>query len=59
MELLTPDGELFFSTNLRSFKLDASALAPFFVQDVSVQTVPEDFRNKKIHYCWLIKNPLR
>lgn len=54
LKLLTPGGELFFSTNLRSFKLDASALASSRVMDISAQTVPDDFRNKKIHYCWLI-----
>ncbi|MDO9188889.1 MAG: class I SAM-dependent methyltransferase, partial [Sulfurimicrobium sp.] len=55
LELLAPGGELFFSTNLRSFKLDSAALASSQVRDISAQTVPEDFRNKKIHYCWLIK----
>ncbi|PWB52315.1 MAG: SAM-dependent methyltransferase [Nitrosomonadales bacterium] len=54
LELLAPGGELFFSTNLRSFKLDSAALASTQVKDISAQTVPEDFRNKKIHYCWLI-----
>lgn len=54
VELLAPGGELFFSTNLRSFKLDDSALVSSQVKNISAQTVPEDFRNKKIHYCWLI-----
>lgn len=58
LELLVPGGELFFSTNLRSFKLDASALASNLVRDISSLTVPEDFRNRKIHYCWLIQKPL-
>ncbi len=57
LELLTSGGELFFSTNLRSFKLDVSALASCQVRDISAQTIPEDFRNKKIHYCWLIRKP--
>ena len=51
---LTPGGELFFSTNLRSFKLEASELKSGKIQDISARTIPEDFRNKKIHYCWLI-----
>lgn len=54
LKLLVPGGELFFSTNLRSFKLEQDALASCKIQDISARTIPEDFRNKKIHYCWLI-----
>ena len=54
IEILTPEGELLFSTNLRSFRLDAAALAGLTVSDISAQTVPPDFRNKKIHKCWRI-----
>jgi len=54
LRLLNRGGELFFSTNLRSFKLDQEALAPCQVRDISAQTVPEDFRNRKIHQCWLL-----
>jgi 23S rRNA (cytosine1962-C5)-methyltransferase len=54
IEILAPEGELLFSTNLRSFRLDAAALAGLNVSDISTQTVPPDFRNKKIHKCWRI-----
>ncbi|MBZ0106117.1 MAG: class I SAM-dependent methyltransferase [Sulfuricella denitrificans] len=57
LELLAPGGELFFSTNLRSFRLDESALASGQVRDISSRTIPDDFRNKKIHYCWQIHKP--
>lgn len=53
MHLLNPGGELFFSNNLRSFKLDQTALAAYHIVETSPQTVPEDFRNKKIHRSWL------
>jgi len=53
-EILAPAGELLFSTNLRSFRLDAAALAGFKIADISAQTVPSDFRNRKIHKCWRI-----
>jgi 23S rRNA (cytosine1962-C5)-methyltransferase len=53
-EILAPAGELLFSTNLRSFRLDAGALAGLNIADTSAQTVPPDFRNKKIHKCWRI-----
>lgn len=50
LSLLNPGGVLYFSNNLRSFKLD-DYLKPKCV-DVSAQSVPEDFRNKKIHQCF-------
>lgn len=54
LSLLDPDGELFFSTNLRSFRLEQAALAGLKLEDLSARTVPPDFRNKKIHRCWRI-----
>ncbi len=41
--LLAPGGELFFSTNLRSFKLDPG-LEPLRMVEITHQSVPEDFR---------------
>jgi 23S rRNA (cytosine1962-C5)-methyltransferase len=54
VEILAPAGDLLFSTNLRSFRIDAAALAGLNVSDISAQTVPPDFRNRKIHKCWRI-----
>lgn len=56
MRLLAPDGVLYFSNNLRSFTLDDRLIADYAVQDISAQSVPEDFRNKKIHQCWRIRH---
>ena len=56
MRLLAPDGVLYFSNNLRSFTLDERLIADYAVQDISAQSVPEDFRNKKIHQCWRIRH---
>ncbi|QKT04559.1 bifunctional 23S rRNA (guanine(2069)-N(7))-methyltransferase RlmK/23S rRNA (guanine(2445)-N(2))-methyltransferase RlmL [Ectothiorhodospiraceae bacterium 2226] len=54
--LLTPDGELVFSTNRRHFKLDAEALGAFDLADLSARTLPEDFkRNPHIHRCWRLR----
>lgn len=50
LALLNPGGVLYFSNNLRTFKMDESLLAQ--CQDISAQSVPEDFRNKKIHQCF-------
>ncbi|MDO4570384.1 MAG: bifunctional 23S rRNA (guanine(2069)-N(7))-methyltransferase RlmK/23S rRNA (guanine(2445)-N(2))-methyltransferase RlmL [Planctomycetia bacterium] len=45
-------GVLYFSNNHRKFKLRESEIEGFRIRDISNQTVPEDFRNKKIHQCW-------
>lgn len=49
---LEPGGMIYFSTNFRKFK-------PAFpeslrAREISHQTVPADFRNKKIHRCWVL-----
>ena len=54
MRLLAPGGVLYFSNNLRSFQLDPQLAERYAVQDISHQSVPDDFRNKKIHQCWRI-----
>jgi 23S rRNA (cytosine1962-C5)-methyltransferase len=51
-ELLSPGGVLYFSTNFRGFKLNTDELPPLQVTDISSTSVPEDFRNRKIHQCW-------
>ncbi|KTD76512.1 bifunctional 23S rRNA (guanine(2069)-N(7))-methyltransferase RlmK/23S rRNA (guanine(2445)-N(2))-methyltransferase RlmL [Legionella waltersii] len=58
MRLLNPDGVLYFSTNLRQFKLDERLQEKYFVQDISQQTIDVDFkRNSKIHHCYKIMMP--
>jgi 23S rRNA (guanine2445-N2)-methyltransferase / 23S rRNA (guanine2069-N7)-methyltransferase len=56
IEHMSPGGVIYFSTNSRRFKLDEDTLAGVSIREISKQTVPEDFRNKRIHRCWrLIK----
>jgi len=43
---------IFFSTNFRRFKFDPEALEVSECHEISAQTVPEDFRNRRIHRCW-------
>ncbi|CAM2070056.1 bifunctional 23S rRNA (guanine(2069)-N(7))-methyltransferase RlmK/23S rRNA (guanine(2445)-N(2))-methyltransferase RlmL [Sulfidibacter corallicola] len=57
-ELLAPGGVLFFSNNLKSFKLNKDKLsgAGLSVKDISRETIPQDFaRNKRIHHCFEIR----
>lgn len=52
-DVMRMGGVVYFSTNFRRFKLDESAIeAKFDFRELSKQTVPEDFRNRRIHRCW-------
>jgi 23S rRNA G2069 N7-methylase RlmK/C1962 C5-methylase RlmI len=51
---MKPGGVIFFSTNSRRFKFDESRLAGATSREISKHTVPEDYRNKRIHRCWRI-----
>ncbi|WP_370978676.1 bifunctional 23S rRNA (guanine(2069)-N(7))-methyltransferase RlmK/23S rRNA (guanine(2445)-N(2))-methyltransferase RlmL [Agaribacterium sp. ZY112] len=57
MELLKPGGVLYFSNNLRSFKIDTSLQERFNVEDITTQSIDKDYeRNKKIHCCFKLVN---
>ena len=51
---IAPTGVVYFSTNFRRFKLDESVLAGLGLRwhEITNQTIPPDFRNKRIHRCW-------
>lgn len=53
LNLLNTDGILYFSTNSRKLKFD-SELIKGTVEDITLSTIPEDFRNIHIHRCWKI-----
>jgi 23S rRNA (cytosine1962-C5)-methyltransferase len=52
LHLLRPGGELYFSTNLRSFELDPALAARAGCSDITRKTLPEDFRDPRIHQAW-------
>ena len=56
MALLAPSGTLYFSNNLRSFELNPALAERYAIKNISHQSIPEDFRNKKIHQCWEIQH---
>lgn len=57
MELLNNDGTLYFSTNLRGFKIAHDELSSYAITDITAETIDVDFeRNKKIHHCYLIQH---
>lgn len=58
--ILKPRGTLYFSTNSRRLSFKEEELkekAPdkaFTVQDITRDTIPEDFKEKRPHRCWKI-----
>ncbi len=58
LDRLNPNGTILFSTNSRTFKLDA-AVFPTDVQvkEITTQTVPEDFKGTRIHRCFRLDRP--
>lgn len=54
MALLSAGGVLYFSNNFRGFILSEAIVQRYDVEEISHQSVPADFRNKKIHRCWRI-----
>lgn len=55
LERLKPGGALYFSSNFRKFKLDSGIENLAAVKNITGKTVPEDFRDKRIHHCFLLQ----
>jgi 23S rRNA G2069 N7-methylase RlmK/C1962 C5-methylase RlmI len=53
--VLAPNGAIIFSTNSRQMKWDPTRLV-LPSKDISDLTIPADFRNKRIHRCWIVGN---
>jgi len=59
LNILNPDGVLYFSTNSERLKFDQSSLPPatltglsYSVEDITAQTIPNDYAGSKPHRCW-------
>lgn len=51
--LLKEGGGILFSSNARRFKLDLKRIpSSFNARELTPDTVPQDFRNRRIHQCW-------
>lgn len=56
LKLLAQNGQLYFSTNARKFNLNAAKLPKHHhVEEITPHSLPEDFRNRSIHRCWIIQ----
>lgn len=56
MGLLSSEGTLYFSTNLRTFNMYNGLKDSYTVKDISAKSVPEDYRQRNIHQCWQIRH---
>jgi len=55
MGRLRAEGRLYFSNNLRGFRMDPALQQEFECVDITAQTLDPDFqRNRRIHCCWQI-----
>ncbi len=59
LNILNPDGILYFSTNSERLKFDPAAIPPvtisglsISIQDITTQTIPNDYTGSKPHRCW-------
>ena len=52
---MASEGVVYFSTNQRRFKFDEQEIVGAQVREISRQTVPPDFRNRRIHRCWKLR----
>lgn len=53
-KLLLKEGVIFFSTNSRKFSFDSDKFPGSSIIEISEETIPLDFCDKKIHRCWKI-----
>lgn len=51
---MSPGGVIYFSNNFRGFQLASDELAASSIHEISNQTVPPNYRNRRIHRCWRI-----
>lgn len=58
LQLLNAGGTLYFSTNSRRLSFDPELLPAtinnrkFEIKEITVESIPEDFKNHRIHRCW-------
>lgn len=55
LQHLADGGRIYFSSNFRQFKLREAEIPARSVREISRQTVPPDFRDRRVHRCWVIE----
>ncbi len=55
LSLLNKGGFIVFSTNSQKFKISLDIRSRGFINNISEETIPEDFKGSSIHKCWIIE----
>lgn len=55
LNLLAPNGVLYFSNNKRTFKIDPEIEKMAIAKNITEKTIPFDFHDKKIHHVFEIR----
>lgn len=55
MNILSPDGVLYFSTNFTKFEIDSSKINAGSIRDITKATTPFDFEGKLKRWCYKIR----
>lgn len=55
LKFLKPQGVLYFSNNKRDFKISQELSTNLKIKDITLETIPIDFHDKKIHKCFEIR----
>lgn len=58
MSMLSDGGVLYFSNNKRKFKISDAILSKYSVRDITEESIPQDFHDKKIHNCFEIRKKI-
>jgi 23S rRNA (guanine2445-N2)-methyltransferase / 23S rRNA (guanine2069-N7)-methyltransferase len=54
---IAPAGQIYFANNFRRFKMNSAELVDATVREITKQTIPDDFRNQRIHRCFVVCGP--
>ncbi len=52
LKVMTPGSLVFFSTNHQRFEPNLEGLPVKDLVELTPKTIPEDYRNRKVHRCW-------
>lgn len=52
LRVMSPGATVFFSTNHQRFEPRLEGLAVKEIVELTPSTIPEDYRNKRVHRCW-------
>ncbi len=55
LAVMAPGSVVFFSTNHQRFEPRLGDLACLSMREITPDTIPEDYRNRRVHRCWRIE----